>query len=99
VRRAESSSMKDRKVYVNASNLRLINIGQLIEVVAAGVTTMGKLERVKFLADGHVTLRVSGDTVVVPTTHQVNIRRSPELHELRLASLGVEDLVDVGVGV
>lgn len=86
-------------MYVNASNLRLINIGQLIEVVTAGVTVMGKLERVKFHGEAQVTLRISGDTIVVPATGQVNIRRSSELHELRLASLGVEDLVDVGVGV
>lgn len=85
-------------MYVNANRLRLINIGQLIEVVAEGVTTMGKLERVKFQSDNSVSLRISGDTVSVLATEQVNIRRSPELHELRLASLGVEDLVDVGVG-
>lgn len=86
-------------MYVSANKLRLINVGQLIEVVTAGVTIMGKLERVKLHRDDEVvTLRVSGDTVLVPAQHQVNIRRSSELHELRLASMGLEDLVDAEVG-
>lgn len=91
---------KEPNMYVEASNLRLINIGQLIEVVSGGITTMGKLERVKRNpAMAKVTLRISGDSVCVAEDQRVNIRRSPELHELHLASLGVEDLVDAGVGV
>lgn len=93
---------------IPANTLRLVNIGQLIEVVTMGSTLMGKLERVKLHPYGHsklnnfeaeVTLRISGDTIVVPATHTVNIKRSGELHELHLASLAVEDLVDAGVGV
>jgi len=86
-------------MFVSASKLRLINIGQLIEVVADGITTMGKLERVKLNpATAKVTLRISGDSVCVPDAQQVNIRRSPELYELHMASLGMEDLLDAGVG-
>jgi hypothetical protein len=89
---------KEPIMYVEASNLRLINIGHLIEVVAEGVTVMGKLERVKRNpATAKVTLRISGDSVCVAEDQRVNIRRSPELHELHLASMGVEDLVDAEI--
>jgi hypothetical protein len=90
-------------VHITASDIKLFNIGQLIEVVVDGATTMGKLERAKFLpggqyTQGQVTLRISGDTVSVPADKVVNIRRSAELHEMRLTSLGVEDMLDAGVG-
>ena len=86
-------------MHVEARQLRLTNIGQLIEVALNGSTLMGKLERVKMHVEGIVTLRISGDSVVVPSAHRVNIRRSGELHELHLASLGVEDLLEsAGVG-
>jgi hypothetical protein len=86
-------------MHVEARQLRLTNIGQLIGVVANGVTTLGKLERVKFEPEGkyleaRVTIQVSGDIVTVPAVHKVNIKRSGELHELHLASLGVEDLLE-----
>lgn len=87
---------KEPLMYVEASKLRLINIGQLIEVTSGGTMIMGKLERVKRNETGKVTLRISGDSVCIAEDQQVNIRRSPELHELHLASLGVEDLVDAG---
>ena len=91
---------------IPASGLRLVNVGQLIEVAIKGTTLMGKLERVKLHPHGHslnqfeaeVTLRISGDTIVVPATHTVNIRRSAELHELWLAGMGLEDLVEAGTG-
>lgn len=86
-------------MHVEARQLRLTNIGQLIEVALSGSTVMGKLERVKKHVQGEVTLRISGDSVLVPAGHMVNIRRSGELHELHLASLGVEDLLEsAGVG-
>lgn len=85
-------------MYVEASKLRLINIGQLIEVASGGTITMGKLERVKRNDTGKVTLRISGDSVCVDESQQVNIRRSAELHELHLSGLGIEDLVETGVG-
>lgn len=91
-------------MYVEARQLRLVNIGQLIGVVANGVTILGRLERVKLHPQGEsleslVTLRISGDSVSVPATHQVNIKRSSELHELHLASLGMDDLLEsAGVG-
>lgn len=93
-------------MHVEARNLRLTNIGQLIEVVADGITTMGKLERVKFPrkteVSGKITLRVSGDTVAVEGDKVVHIRRSAELYELHQTGLTLEDLVDaqekVGVG-
>jgi hypothetical protein len=96
----KNSSPEGNAVKVDASKLRLINIGQLIEVMADGIHTMGKLERVKRNpASGKVTLRISGDSVCVAGGHEVNIRRSPELYELHMASLGIDDLVDTGVGV
>jgi hypothetical protein len=84
-------------VHITASNIKLFNIGQLVEVVVDGVTTMGKLERAKFHHDA-VTLRISGDTVNVPADKVLNVRRSPELHEMRLTSLSVEELADTAVG-
>lgn len=84
---------------VPAKRLQLINIGQLVEVSLGGVVTMGKLERVRKHDTAMVSLRISGDSVTVPEGMSVNIKRSSEAHELHLASLGVEDLVDhAGVG-
>lgn len=85
-------------MHITASEIKLFNIGQLVEVVVDGITTMGKLERVKFQTSGKVTLRISGDTVNVPADKVLNVRRSAELHEMRLTSLGVEDLLETGVG-
>jgi hypothetical protein len=91
-------------VHITASNIKLFNIGQLVEVVVDGITTMGKLERAKFHPGGQyteatVTLRISGDTVSVPADKVLNVRRSAELHEMRLTSLGVEDMLEAtGVG-
>lgn len=93
-------------MHVEARNLRLTNIGQLIEVVADGITTMGKLERVKFPrkaeTSGRVTLRISGDTVAVEGDKVVHIRRSAELYELHQTGLNIEDLIEaqekVGAG-
>lgn len=86
-------------MHVEARKLRLTNIGQLIEVALTKSTIMGKLERVQMEASGEVVLRISGNSVTVPEAHKVNIRRSGELHELHIASLGVEDLLDsAGVG-
>ena len=85
-------------MHVEVSYLMLTNLGQLIEVVADGVTTMGKLERVKFPrkaeASAKVTLRISGDTVTVDGDKIVHIRRSAELYELHQAGLGLEDLLE-----
>lgn len=89
---------KEPIMYVEASKLRLINIGQLIEVVSQGTVTMGKLERVKRNESGKVTLRISGDSVCVDESQQVNIRRSAELYEMHQTSLAVDDLVETGVG-
>lgn len=96
---------KEPIVFTTASNLRLINIGQLIEVTSGGTLWMGKLERVKVNEIGKVTLRISGDTVCVEKDHAVNIRRSSELHKLHMAAIGMEDLnmgmedlLDTGVG-
>lgn len=85
-------------MHITASNIKLFNIGQLVEVVVDGVTTMGKLERAKFMAHNIVTLRISGDTVTVPADKILNVRRSAELHEMRLTSIGVEELAETAVG-
>jgi len=92
---------------VEARQLRLTNIDQLIAVVIKGTTLMGKLERVKFHPSGltnsnfqaEVTLRIGGDTITVPAQHHVNIRRSGELYELHQAALGMDELLEsAGVG-
>ena len=86
-------------MHVEARKLRLTNVGQLIEVAVLDTTVMGKLERVQKYLSGEVILRISGAEITVPQAHTVNIRRSGELHELHIASLGVEDLLDsAGVG-
>lgn len=87
---------------VEARNLKLHNIGQLILVVSGETTLMGKLERVKgprkeaglVGAEKMISLRISGETVTVEPDASVRIRRSPELHELWLASQAMEDIAD-----
>lgn len=81
-------------MYVEAQNLKLHNIGQLISVTNGEELTMGKLERVKILASKKISLRISGDTAVLDPHTSVQIRRSPELHELRMTSLAMEDVLD-----
>jgi hypothetical protein len=84
---------------IEARNLKLHNIGQLILVVSGESTLMGKLERVKGPrkedgAQKMISLRISGETVSVEPSSSVRIRRSPELHELWLASQAMEDIAD-----
>lgn len=89
---------KDRIMIVEAQNLLLHNIGQLIMVVSEGNVLMGKLERVKSpnraVAQAKVSLRISGETVTLAPDSQVQIRRSPELHELRMTSMAMEEVLD-----
>ena len=92
-----SDSPKDADMIIEAKNLKLHNIGQLILVVNNGEVLMGKLERVKGpnpAAHKKISLRISGETVVVEPDSSVRIRRSPELHELWLASNAMEEMLD-----
>lgn len=79
---------------VQARNLKLYNIGQLIMVVVNRETLMGKLERVKTQSEQKISLRISGETVTLDADASVQIRRSPELHELWIASQAMEDMLD-----
>ena len=79
---------------IEAGKLRLVNIGQLIEVVSGGTTVMGKLERVKRAKhSAEVALRVSGDSVTVSDDSIVHMIRNSEFYELRNLTEVMEDVL------
>lgn len=81
---------------VYAQNLKLRNIGQLIELVSDGDVIMGILDRVRINATKSiVTVRISGEGHKLKSTDQVNIIRSSELYELYQAGIALESLEDM----
>ena len=81
---------------VYAQNLKLRNIGQLIELVQNGTVVMGILDRVRINADNTlVTVRVSGEAIKLRARDRVNIIRSSELYELYQAGIAIENLEDM----
>lgn len=79
---------------IAAKTLELRNIDQLIETATPDGVVMGKLDRVKLLNNGMVSLRVSGDTFLVSEDHEVNIRRSAQLGQTVKMNGSVMDLTD-----
>lgn len=79
---------------IRANTLELRNINQLVSVNTKEGVTMGKIERVKFLKTGQVSIRVSGETVGLDGAEIIDIRRDLSLGAIIKMNRNMDDFFD-----